>query len=281
MSVFDQWQSQKDGLRKSLQSAADLADVTYHIRHALNQTEQNALAAMADDVLRQQAGVLLGCLKTSVGLLECQIQTQVWLPQSQKKARGVRPSVALMWLAAALVALLAAFCYLKGQWLGFLAAVGAVAAFLAAMVLSRKEQGNTVPQEEIKVTLRPDIDRLFAVLDGQLRSVDRYLNDFDYLNNQLRDGSQTADPLSLTRVTDLMEALYEWDEDARQTLTQPVRRLTESMGLSVLDYTPENRRYFNALPSKSTTRTLSPAILSMKDHQLLRRGTAAVQMDAA
>ena len=107
MSVFDQWQSQKDGLRKSLQSAADLADVTYHIRHALNQTEQNALAAMADDVLRQQAGVLLGCLKTSVGLLECQIQTQVWLPQSQKKARGVRPSVALMWLAAALVALLA------------------------------------------------------------------------------------------------------------------------------------------------------------------------------
>ncbi len=281
MSVFDQWQSQKDGLRKSLQSAADLADVTYHIRHALNQTEQNALAAMADDVLRQQAGVLLGCLKTSVGLLECQIQTQVWLPQSQKKARGVRPSVALMWLAAALVALLAAFCYLKGQRLGFLAAVGAVAAFLAAMVLSRKEQGNTVPQEEIKVTLRPDIDRLFAVLDGQLRSVDRYLNDFDYLNNQLRDGSQTADPLSLTRVADLMEALYEWDEDARQTLTQPVRRLTEGMGLSVLDYTPENRRYFNALPSKSTTRTLSPAILSMKDHQLLRRGTAAVQMDAA
>lgn len=281
MSVFEQWQAQKDGLRKSLQSTADLADVTYHIRHALNQTEQNALAAMADDVLRQQAGVLLGCLKTSVGLLECQIQTQVWLPQSQKKARGVRPSVALMWLSAALVALLAAFCYLKGQWLGFLAAVGALVAFLAAMVLSRKEQGSAVSQEEIKVTLRPDMDRLFAVLDGQLRSVDRYLNDFDYLNNQLRDGSQTADTLSLTRVADLMEALYEWDEDARQALTEPVRRLTESMGLSVLDYTPENRRYFNALPSKSTTRTLSPAILSMKDHQLLRRGTAAVQMGAA
>ena len=61
MSVFDQWQSQKDGLRKSLQSAADLADVTYHIRHALNQTEQNALAAMADNATLMFCASRPGC----------------------------------------------------------------------------------------------------------------------------------------------------------------------------------------------------------------------------
>ena len=281
MSVFEHWQAQRDSLRTALSSCTETADVVYQIRHALLQTEQNALAAMDDDILRQQAGILLGCLKNAAGLLEANVQTQVWVPQSLKKKAKRRKSETLVWISGSLVALLSAFCYLKGQWLGFSLGFGAIVLFCAGMLLARRETPFRESREEVRVTLKPDVDRLFSVLDGQVRTIDRYLNDLGYLNDQLRESSETGDPVSLSRVADLMESLYECDGEARLALDEPVKRLLDSLGLCVLDYSAENRRYFNALPSKSVTRTLSPAILSAKDRQLLRRGTAAVQIDVA
>ena len=78
-----------------------------------------------------------------------------------------------------------------------------------------------------------------------------------------------------------MEALYESDGEDMEGAHEAAKRLLSSLGLQAVDYSNETSRLFNALPSKTVTRTLSPAIVSAQDHQLLRRGTAAVRIDAA
>ena len=82
-NVFDHWQAQKPALRAALEEQTDPAGAADRVRHALLQTEQNALAEMTDEVLRQQAGVLMSQLKTSVDLVDCQTSAQVWTPRRQ------------------------------------------------------------------------------------------------------------------------------------------------------------------------------------------------------
>ena len=136
-------------------------------------------------------------------------------------------------------------------------------------------------QNEARVTLRPNADRLFAILDGQLRAISRYVNDFAYLNDQLRTAPECANTALLARAADLLEALYEYDAAERADAEEAARRLLKNLGLEALDYSDEHSRLFTALPSKSVTRTLTPAIVSIEDGKLLRLGTAAVRMDVA
>ena len=121
-----------------------------------------------------------------------------------------------------------------------------------------------------------------TLLDGQLRAADRYLNDFQYLNDQARTGgSDCSDDAVISRASDLMEALYDLADEECEAVQDVAVRMLEALGLRILDYTEENTRYFNTLPSKNITRTLRPAILSSKDSTLLQRGIAAICAGAA
>lgn len=281
MSVYDHWQAQHESLRTALDAQPDMAGIVYQVRHALLQTEQNALAELTDDVLRQQAGVLMSALKSCIGLLEANIATQVWVPQKAAAAKPAWGRWTLWAVAAAVLFALGGYGYLKGDAIIWLAALAALASGAAALITGRKKAQTATPQDEARVTLKPDLDRLFSILDGQVRAVDRSLNDLAYLNEQLRSGADLADTSALARAAGLMESLYDIDGVAASPALDAARGLLASLGLCALDYSSENQRLFNALPSKSETRTLSPAILSAQDHRLLRRGTAAVRINAA
>lgn len=281
MSVYDHWQAQRASLRTALEAQSDMAGIVYQIRHALLQTEQNALAELTDDVLRQQAGVLMSALKNCVGLLEANIVAQVWVPQKAAAPKTARGSRTLGVIAAVALLALCVYGYLKGDAILCLAALAALITGAAALLAARKKAPAAIPQDEARVTLKPDLDRLFSILDGQVRAVDRSLNDLAYLNEQLRGGSDLADTSALARAAGLMESLYDLDGASAGPALDAARSLLSSLGLCALDYSSENQRLFNALPSKSETRTLSPAILSVQDHRLLRRGTAAVRITAA
>lgn len=275
MSIFEHWQKQKSVLELSLTGQTDMAGVVYQVRHAILQVEQNALAEMTDDVLRQQAGILFSSIKNSVGLMEAHIATQVWVPQKQRSSR--REPFSLRIIAAAMLAALVVYCYVKGLWLG---CILTVCSLILGLVSSLHSSKVSFVQDETRITLKPDPDRMFAILDGQMKAIDRYVNDFSYLNDQQRSGTEGADPAALSCAADLLEALYEYDEEEREPAEDAARRLLSSMGLCAVDYSCETSRLFNALPSKNITRTLSPAIISAHDRSLLRRGTAAVKMEA-
>jgi len=279
MNILQHWQNQKDALRSVLTDRISAADAVRHVRHALLQVEQNALAEMEDDLLRQQASVLMGSLKGSVGLLEAHGTAQVWVAQ---KSGADRSSSRMLWqIAAGVLAVLAVWCGFRDEWLAMAMAFIGLAIGVCALFTERKEAASILPKDEVQATVTVDVDRLFAILDGQLRSMDRYLSDFSYLNDQARGGADSADPITLSRAADLMEALYDCDEAERAPAEEAARRLLEKLGLQAVDYCEEQSKLFNALPSKSVTRTLSPAIVSVKDQQLLRRGTAAVRISAA
>ena len=112
--------------------------------------------------------------------------------------------------------------------------------------------------------------RFFNLMSGRPKTV-------------ILNGKIDQNALRTLRLTaaDLMEALYECEGEVPEAAGEAARKMLAVMGLTALDYTEENRRLFNALPSKSETRTLSPAIVSLEDRRLLRRGTAAVRTDAA
>lgn len=44
MTIYEHWQTQRETLRAKLQDKPDTSSVIYEVRHALLQTEQNALA---------------------------------------------------------------------------------------------------------------------------------------------------------------------------------------------------------------------------------------------
>lgn len=281
MSVYDHWQTQKEALRRALETQQDMAGAVYQVRHALLQTEQNAMAEITDDALRQQAGVLMGCVKTSVGLLDTQIASQVWVAQRAKAQEKAKGRLTLWGIVLLLQVMLGGYCYFTGVVIGWIAALAVLIVGISALLADRRQSKASVGDDEIRVALKPDVERLFTLLDGQMRTVDRSLNDLSYLNEQLRGGSECTDAATLSYVADLLEALYECDESVREPACGAADRMLKSMGLCALPYSEENRRLFSALPSKTETRTLSPAILSTQDHRLLRRGTAAVRIDAA
>lgn len=275
MTIYEHWLCQKEKLPPLLQQT-DLSGLIYQLRHAILQTEQNALAEMQDDVLRQQTGVLFACIKNSVGFVEANVAVQTWIPQKkEKKTIGKLPLISL-----GLLLFTAVWSVLSSQWtLLFLTAAALVTGTLAWF--DSKPGHQPFPSDELRITMNPDVDKLCAVLDSQFRALDRYLNDFVYLNEQLRGSSDCTDPVAVSRAADLMESLYECDGDERAVVDEAAKKLLESLGLRVVDYSDDSSRYFNALPSKNTTQTLAPAILSIKDQRLLRRGTAAVKIDAA
>jgi hypothetical protein len=279
MSIVQHWQTQKDALRAVLSDHMSAADTVRHVRHTLLQVEQNALAEMDDDLLRQQASVLMGSLKGSVALLEAHGTAQIWIAQKSKNTKKQAPS---FWhYTAAALALLAIWCVLNGEWIALILSCAGFGLGFYALIQDRKNASALLPRDQVQASVTVDIDQLFTVLDSQIHAMDRYLGDFGYLNDQARGGADNADAITLSRAADLMEALYDCDEAERASAENAARRLLEKLGLQALDYCEKHSKLFNALPSKSVTRTLSPAIVSVKEQQLLRRGTAAVRIDAA
>lgn len=276
MTILEHWQQQKEGLNLKLGAVKTMADAVYQVRHAILQTEQNALAEMSDDILRQQASVLFGSVKNAAGLLEASkahASSPAAKPARQKMDRS---QLMLTLISAFLLVVLAVCCYFKG-WL-----LGTVLSLCALLMGAASFLCKSAPAVSDSTCIQlPDLDRLLVLLDGQMRLIDRSLNDFSYLNDQLSCGVESADEAALSRAADLMEALMECDEEEREPAEEAANRLLGALGFCAVMYSEESSKLFNILPSKNTTCTLSPAILSAQDHRLLRRGTAAVRTDAA
>lgn len=272
MSAFECWEEQRESLRAALKDQTSVADQVYAIRHALMQTEQNTLAQQSDEVLRQQMGVLFSLVKGSVGFLETPVAATSWVAQS-RKAEKQGGKAWLVVLTALLMIFSGLCCYFRGIVLGWVSALAALIAGSAALLTERRK---AAVHDEVRVTLQPDVERLLAVLDGQLRAIDRCANDFAYLNDSLRGREQGSSAMA-ERLADLMETVYDLSGDERDEMTGAVDGLLNGLGFRAMEYSEENSRLFTVLPSKNETRTLSPAIVSAEDFRLIRRGTAAVR----
>lgn len=281
MNAYQCWEAQRDPLRTALKDQNNMADVVYAVRHAILQTEQNALADQTDDVLRQQMGVLFSMLKSAVAFIAAPVTATSWVAQSHQAAKKQAGKVTLVSLTALIIVAGGLLSYFRGLWLGWVLALAALITGSLALMSERKARRQAMPKDEVRVTLQPDVDKLLSVIDGQMRAIDRCANDYAYLNDSLRGDRQTGGAAMVSRIADLLEALYVYDEETRAPAWEAVQDMLHDMGLKALEYSEESRKLFTALPSKNETRTITPAIVSVEDLRLLKRGTAAVKMDAA
>ena len=278
MGAYQCWTTQRERLRETLAAAGDAAGAAYLVRHTLSQVEQNTMAEQPDDLLRQQTGILFACVKTSLNLLDISLTSKVWVAQT---AAGKPKGGIWRWLLLAALALAAGigtFAYLRGQWLQFAAAATAAVLGTAGWLLQRRaaKQTGVFDEDRLKVTTMPDAEQLFKAVEAQMRAIDRYINDFAYLNEQSALSHSVPDAQSISVLADLMQAVYETDGEAGEDAAAAAEHLLASLGVRAAGYTPQDARLFTVLPSISVTRTLSPALLATKDGALLRRGTAAV-----
>ncbi|MDD3412240.1 MAG: hypothetical protein PHY12_15660, partial [Eubacteriales bacterium] len=255
------------------------AGAAYRVRHAISQVEQNAMAAQTDDLLRQQMGILFSCCKTAVGLLDVTVATKIWVAQNEPKKHRKGPAAALFAVAAGLQIFAGLIAYTKGLWLVWVSMAAALALTAGGFFAIRPRKSKEPQEEQIRVTARPDAEKLFQAIDAQMQAIDRYVNDFAYLNEQRREGQNAPDAKNLALISDMLEALSECDEDAARPAMEALERMLDGMGLRAEPYSPEQARYFTVLPSKTETRTLVPALLSAADGRLLRRGAAAVRRE--
>ncbi len=279
MGAYECWCAQKGKLREELRDCTDGSNLMYAVRHTLAQVEQTTMAEQTDDVLRQQTGILFGCCKTAVNLLEVPVAAKVWTLQSQKPKKRA-PKVALL-VAAGLVQL-AAGLYGYGKGDGVLWTLAAAAAILAGIaLLMRGPKAQSGGREDgVKVTLQPQLEKLFSALDAQMQGIDRYVNDFTYLNEQAAGQKNQLDTKTISLVSDMLEALYDSQEESRQTAEEAAERMLSALGLMAVPYSLNDRQLFTVLPSKGETQTLVPAIVSAQDRKLLKQGTAAVRLDS-
>lgn len=277
MSAFECWEEQRESLRAALKEQPSVPDQVYAIRHALMQTEQNTLAQQSDEILRQQMGVLFSLVKGSVSFLETPVVVTSWVAQSRREEK-TGGKAWLVVLAALLMVFSGLCCYFRGIVLGWVSALAALIAGSAALLSERRKNRKPARHEEVRVTLQPDVERLLAVLDGQMRAIDRCANDFAYLNDSLQ-GREQGSSATAERLADLMEAVYELEGDEQDEVAGAAEGLLKELGFRAVPYSAENSRLFTVLPSKNETRTLSPAIVSAEDFRLIRRGTAAVRQE--
>lgn len=282
MTAYESWQEQREELGKEVARQQELSGVIYAIRHALLQTEQNVLASQNDDVLRQQMGVVFALLKNSISLLNVPVSSTTWTAASRRNEKRLERGFPFL-LAAGLVLLATVlWSYAKKDLLGWVLPLAAAVLCILGLVLNHKaRKARTSDQPQLKVTHSIDSEALLNAIDAQIVMIDRCTNDFTHLNQSLRAPSGGIGVQNLEAVSDLLEVLYAYDDDLRQQSDEAIGQLLSEMGLETMEYTQENQKLFNQLPSKNMTRTLCPAILSAEDHHLLRRGTAVVRTDAA
>jgi len=281
MSAYQCWVAQRSRLRESLQNASDAAAAAYLTRHALAQVEQNAMAEQPDDLLRQQTGILFSCCKTSLNLLDISITTRVWVARSQADKPKRKPAFWLLLPACAVQLGLALYAYFTNLPLLWIPTAVSFAATLAGWwMLTHTPAQNPLTDDRLKVTAAPDTDKLFSAIDAQMKAIDRYVNDFQYLNEQNALQNNTAEGKNIALFAELMEAVYECEGDAQENAVYTAERLLASAGVRAVPYASADARLFNILPSLTESRTLVPALLSAKDGALLYRGTAAVMEPA-
>lgn len=275
--IVDFWNIERQNLISVLTRTETPAETAEAVRHSIRQTEQNTLAELSDPQLRQQAGMLFGCLRSCMAFLEVQSALTVWEAQQTSSKK----KLSAWWIAFAVLAMvLGLYCYLKGinaaVWITagmFLCGCGAF--------ISTFRSASPLPKDELRIVLKVNSEHLLALLDAQMRTMDRMIDDFGVLNDQLRTSPDTADLTAASRAADLLEALYEYSGDERLQAEEAANRLLASLGLKAVPYSEEQSALFTILPSKNTVRTLSPAIVSAKENRLLKRGTAAVPISAA
>ena len=275
MGAYEHWLKSQPKLMERIGEVSGQEEMAYAVRHALAQVEQNTMAEQEDDLLRQQLGILFSCCKTAVNLLSISVLPKVWMAETQPSKRNKAQT--MLWIVAGcLQGAVGFYCYTMQLTLVWMMLIASLALGGVAVFLWKKAQKKESFADRYKVTMSPDVSKLSHAIDVQMQAIDRYMNDFIYLNEQQGSLPKLPDHKMLEHISNMMEALYACGGGATEA-REAAGKMLAQFGINEIEYTKEHERLFTMLPSKTVTRTIVPALVASESFELLHLGVAAVQ----
>lgn len=267
MKAYDE---RREELQSALKQCRDVKETADCAALFLDRLCREAMAEAASRDERAEIERLFSAAKGGLMCMQAVTQAEITVKRTASRPLEGRERLRAMlpYLSLFLGAILCVWLILEGAR----AAAVLCVPLMALSLVPRKERA---PEEETSAAPRADVYELMRLFD---RLVDR----LDALREARRVEREdrlapSGEPLLLTDgllepLQMLMEAAETQDgRYALKTLPQ-VREALRAQGVQAVDYSEENRAYFELFPSEQGGRTIRPALL--REGRLILRGQA-------
>ncbi len=261
-------QTEEEKLRNELRADSEVDGNRKQSVNRLNETYSRILlkynSAYSDDPLRQAiADSLTGVAREELDLLLA--------PAAKKEIsdRNIRTGGIIGLLLALIFCLLAALLIQKYFLVG---CVSAVCAVLSAFFGGKAWYG----ERSVSVRSTVDADQVLRILQRTGAAMDRKIEE---LCCQFRQADSPAVSASLSTdadislLGDLLEALYSDNGEFALRQLKKLQPWLKQSGIEAINYSAETADLFEVLPSKKTSMTLRPALVSGEKLLLAGRAT--------
>ena len=241
---------------------------------ALEQTACELAQDEQDDAARQRMQAVMACARHAPQMLRaCAARGELVLEEAKPASRKEKLQKGAKLLGSFLLAALAVYELIEGRTMfAVLQLTGAGLLFLGG---SQKEE------RAVKARGVPCVDARQAVrlLREICQAADVCVSDLALLEKEagLMTLSGTADEAILDLLVSQLEARASGRPEMAMRSLARAEQYLHMLGVEVVYYDSECAKWFDVLPTMGATRTIRPALL--KDGELLRRGTAAVEME--
>ena len=278
MNTRELLEKDRERLKGRLSAAGGPEEAAVICEDEINRVLMQYNEQAPSDVIRRAASAFLTTVRYALPLIDSSGEIQTYertLPKEKKNAAGwAALAIGAGFSAAAAFFLMTATAAMSPVGLVLLAA-GLVGIFIGGLKFGRNR--GAAPRVEQIIEVHPDPDKIYRNLTGYLTAVDRCLEDVQI--DELRDKEQAAPEVSgrmalpedeLQLLSGILEAAYaRGDSPDAQSVISNIRFYLHKKGIEVIEYSEENARYFNKMPSR-VQGTLRPAIL--QDNTVIVKG---------
>lgn len=283
MTLFECFEIRKNALLTRLTENKRPSAALVCIQDTFDTVLYQYINECRDDRLRSEAAFMVNTAKTTFPLMECVSETKIWVSKngtdSEKKSISFGFTVFII-LALLTFAAMAAFEYKAFAAVdsdAILTCVGLIAVaslmmFFAGVYLAKKPKHKDNNDYKADIYINPDdvVRRITAVIlqiDKNLEAIETEENEEPLVGDK-----GVFDTQQLDFYSSLLEGAYsENGEYALEQLEQTAHYL-HSLGISLTDYSEENKDNFELLPSSEETKTIVPAMIY--SGRLLKKGLA-------
>lgn len=281
MNAITVFEERKEDFRAQLDAAADEKARIAAAQFALEQIACVLAQQEQDDIARQRQQAVLAVARRAPELLACAgAEGELVLAPAKKKKKPVRAAYGAKAIGAAILALLAAYELIDGQFIfAALQAAGMALLLLGGGALPARFGAAGAAQARGIVTI--DADALLARVGDLCRAADVCVSDLSLLEKEagLSRLSGTADEAMIDLLMAMMEAKASGRADAGERMLSLAEQYLRMLGMEAVMYSRDTEDCFDVLPTLTGERTIRPALF--KDGKLIRRGVAARAMEGS
>lgn len=261
------YNEKRDALQSSINACTDVKEAADCIGRVLEQLRPDVKAGYDTPAMRREADRLIDAAKQSAMLLISATEADITpkpLPKSKKQVAKRIPSFAALIASAVLAFLLILEDMNNPALLALACTVGS-----ALQLCIRDEK----PLPQVEVRTRVNTDELMHITDRLISAIDSSLTAAEEEQHEIRAAIRpeiTGDLLSPMQM--LMEAVYTEDGSYALKAAPQLIDALGSEGITVVEYSEENRDLFDMFPGTEAGLTIRPAMV--KDGKVLARGQA-------